>query len=355
MRREEKIMRKRQGKKSAYILGLLALGVFILTFQLGAVGALAGDDDDSDGFFKSVEDSGITLPPGTLLNTYPQKLDRTKLPNCANLGLPRDQCVDSTKQDLFVIIQRASVPCASTCGDPCTSPLFGNSNIPLPGQSDQYGRTYNPLALVYPGTPGGTTLGVTTHELIQTSGTQVIGVTVPPGWYAVKVVENLNPCSNYMGLAKFGVPNLASLATVWPEKIKNWINNQCTEQCFDLDGNGTAEACYTPDIARTAGKTFLCKNGNSNTSIEMTVANPDLRPLYYEFLQNIISHEASHMMKLASGSGTSADHHYTTLKGVLMEQSVLATVTKDVSNNITVTLYISNTYTKQDKTQHKLK
>jgi hypothetical protein len=356
-----RIMRKRQGKKLAFIFGLLALGALILTFQLGAIRALAGTDDDSDGFYTTFENDGITLPQGMTLAAYPSE---NFLPKCA-AGIPRDKCVDSTKQDLFVIIQRAtttSCPNPTSCGG-CTAPLFGSTNIASPRDYNYATNSYtslNPLALVYPGAPGATTLPVTTHELINTGTSQMLGggqpPAVPPGWYAVKIVENLDPCSNYMGLSKFGVPNKASLATVWPEKIKNWINNQCSTQCFDLNGDGTAEACYTPDQAAS----FLCKNGNSSTSIDMK-ANPDLRPLYYEFIQNIVSHEASHMMKLAYGStpsgATSADHHYTTLKGVLMEQSVLATVTKDnsVPPNITVTLYISKTYTKQDQTQHKLK
>jgi hypothetical protein len=349
MRREEKMMRRKQGKKSAFILGLLALGAFVLTFQLGAVAALAGNDDDSDGFLKTVEDSEITLPQGMTLAAYPGV---SSLPKCA-AGIPRDQCVDPTKQDLFVIIQRANGVCPppGNCSDTTCGPfLFGNSNIPLPSQ---YANTYNPLALVYPGF-GSMTLGVTTHELIRTSGTsQIIGPAPPGGgWYAVRIVENLNPCSNYMGLAKFGFPSSSSLATVWPEKIKNWINDKCREACFDLDGDGADETCYTPT---TTSGTFTCKNANSATSIDMKAANPELRPLYYEFLQNVISHEASHMMKLASGSSTSADHHYSTLTGVLMERSVLATATKDVNDNITITLYISKTYTNQDKTQHKLK
>jgi hypothetical protein len=350
MRKEEKIMRNRQGKKPAWILALLAIGALTLTFQLGAVGVLAQTpaDKDLDGFSDTLEDSGISLS-GMSLAAYPNV---NPVPKCA-AGIPRDQCVDKATQDLFVIIQRATSPCPNptSCGDPCGPPLFRNvlpygSDIPMPSQ---YATTYNPLALVYPGS-GGTTLGVTTHEL-QTSGTsQAIG-----GWYAVKILENLNPCSNYMGLAKFGVPYSGSSATVWPEKIMNWIDKTCGTACFDLDNNGTAETCYTPSQVAS----FTCKNANSTTSIDMKAATPILAPLYYEFLQYVISHEASHMMNLASGSGTSADHHYSILKGVLMEQSVLVTVSRSVVNNnqvnINVTLYISNTYTKLDKTQHKLK
>jgi len=346
-------MKKRQGKKSLAILALLALGAFTLTFELGAVGAMAQQDTDKDGFTDLVETTGFDLPSGMSLAAY-QNPPVTHLGPCAP-GVLRDKCVDPATKDYFVIIKRATVPCASKCGDPCPSPLFGSSNIPMPAN---YATTYNPLGLVYPG------LGVATHEILQTGGpNQVIGPTPPGGgWYAVKIVEDLNPCSSYMGLSKFGVPYSGSVGTVWPEKIKNWINKQCSNQCFDLNADGIAETCYTPTTAGVS--TFTCKNANSNTSVEMTAANPDLSPLYYDFLQNVISHEVSHMMNLAAGSsptgGTSADHHYTIIKGVLMEQSVGATTTRSIDTssgktNINVNLFISTAYTAQDKAQYKLK
>ncbi len=327
-------MRKIQSKKSASILALLVLGAFTITFQLGVVGALAQQDTDNDGL---IESGQIDLPSGMSLAAYPDRF----LPICAS-GIPRDKCVDPATQDLFVIIQRATGVCpASSCGDLCGPILFGSSDIPMPSQ---YANTYNPLALV----PG---LGVTTHELLQTSGTQAIG-----GWWAVKVVENLDPCSSYMGLATFGKPYSGSVATVFPEKIMNWIDATCSRACFDLDGDGIAETCYTPATI-PANSSFQCKNNTTGTSINMKATNPppDLRPLYYALTQNIISHEASHMISLASGSGTSADHHWPIAYGYLMEQFIGTKVTKDRNNNIVVTLYISTGYTKQDKTQHLLK
>jgi hypothetical protein len=336
-------MIKRQSKVSFHILSLLRVGAFSLMLTLGVVEALAQaqKDTDLDGFMDSDETSGINLPPGMSLAAYPND---TSVPPCAT-GIPRDECVDPATQDLFVIIQRANgCPSSQTCdanSNPC-SPLFGtgtsSSDIPMPSQ---YANTYNPLALIYPG------LGVTTHELLQASGytSQTIG-----GWYAVKIVEDLNPCSSLMGLATFGVPYSGSIAKVWPEKIMNWIDNTCNVACFvDRSGNQT---CYTPTSSGV--KSFVCKNANSTTSVDMTAANPDLRPLYYDFLKNIISHEVSHMMNLASGSGTSADHHWPIAYGYLMEQFIGTKVTKDSKGNINVILYISTGYTKQDKTQHEL-
>jgi len=331
-------MRRRQGEKSAYILGLLALGALALTFQLGAVSALASCgsgttlDTDCDGFIDSVETNpnGITLT-GMLLTTA--KISPTIIPKCGLNPTPADRanCVDPNTQDLFVIIQRATT----------------GSNIAWP----PYDTTsyIDPLALVYPG------LGVATHELKQTGTSQTVD-----GWVAVKIVENLTPTSSYMGLAKFGVPYSGSSATVWTEKIKNWIATTCSQACFDLNGDGVAETCYTPTTSGVGS--FTCMNGNPNstTSINMHVANPDLSKLNSEFIQYVVSHETSHMMNLAYGSrptgGTTADHHYTTLKGVLMEQFIGTTVTIDASKNIVVSLYLSSQYAlPQDATQHKLR
>jgi hypothetical protein len=331
-------MRKKQSKKSAWILALLMLGALALTFQLGAVSALAACgsgptlDTDCDGFINTVESSTLSLPS----NIYLAANNSNTIPYCGpNPPADRTICLDPNTQDLFVIINRATT----------------GSNIPLPPYNGSYfGNIYHidPLALVYPG------LGVATHELLQTSGTSQS----VDGWYAVRIVEDLtvSGSSTYWGFAKFGVPYSASKATVWSQKIINWINNQCNSQCFDLNGDGTAEACYTPGQVAS----FTCKNANSGTSVNMTV-NPDLRKLNSEFIQYVASHETSHMINLAAGSKpsgtTTADHHYTILKGVLMEQFPGVTVTKDNSTppNITVSIYLSNQYTPQDATQHKLK
>jgi len=316
------------------MLALLMLGAFTLAFQLGAISSFA-QDADYDGFTDSVETTtGINLAPlGMSLAAYPNVMTLNK----CTTGVPRETCVDPLTQDLFVIIQRATGPCptSTSCGDPCGPLLFNTSDIPIPAD---YANTYNPLALV----PG---LGVTTHELIQAPGytSQAIG-----GWYAVKVVENLDPCSNYMGLATFGKPYSGSVATVFPEKIMNWIDKTCSQACF-LNADGITQTCYTPASANT----FVCKSATS--TVNMKATSPNLNPLYYEFFKNVISHEVSHMMNLASGSGTSADHHWPIAYGYLMEQFIGTKVTKDNRNNIVVTLYISTGYTKQDKTQHLLK
>jgi hypothetical protein len=163
-------MRKKQSKKSTWVLALLMLGSFALALQLGVVGALA-QDQDSDGFSDALESSGFALTSGMSLAVYPIV---NPIPNCAKAGknTPRDQCVDPASQDLFVIIQRSTTACpASTCGDPC-APLFqygtGYTDIAPPSVSeytDIYGTSYGPLQWVHD------SLGVTPHEISQTSGT----------------------------------------------------------------------------------------------------------------------------------------------------------------------------------------
>lgn len=327
-------MRKKEGKISPYILGLLATGVFALTLTLGTVAALAQTDADKDGF---AETGVILLPAGLSLAAYPTV---TSLPLCGGTT-PRDQCIDPAAKDIFIIIKRANGQCpASPCGDPC-SPTYGGSDIPMPPYDT---NNLDPLALVRAG------LGVTTHELIQTSGTsQAVG-----DYYAVKIFEDLNPCSSWMGLATFGTfdpPYTGGSATIWPEKIKNWVRETCSVACFDLDKNGIAETCYTPATANT----FTCRNGNSTTSVNMKTTSPDLNKLYGELIQGIINHEVSHLIHLASGSGTSIDHHWPIATGILMEQFIGTSVTKDRSNNISVILRISTDYKREDKAQFLLR
>jgi hypothetical protein len=350
-------MENNQSKKSAWFLALLMLGAFTLVFQLGAVGALA-QDADSDGFIDTLEGTGFTLTQGMSLAVTGETIIR----NCTASGLPRDQCVDQAKQDFFVIIQRATAPCPASpsCGDPCGQPLFGTSDIAPPSMYPNiYGTTSGPLQWV----PGIAT-GFATHEILQTSGTSM--QVTPGGWYAVKITEDLNPCSSWMGISTPGTITPASpgSATVWPEKIMNWIDKACSQACF-TDRKTNATTCYyvpVPGVPIPAGYlpapsngTFICKNANNSAaSVNMKDPNPNLAPLYNDFIKNVISHEASHLMHLAFGPGTSADNHWPAELGTLMEQNI-GTKATNSKGNITVILYISNSYMNQDPAQHALK
>jgi hypothetical protein len=294
---------------------LLIVGIFALTLHLGTAGALAADTD-LDGFAN--EEAGINLPTGTTMIAT-DNIQLSSLLKCigTETGVAREKCVNPTTKDLFVIIQRAS----------------GSNNIPSP----PYGSTnLDPLALVR-----NSGIGVTIHELKQTSGTQAIG-----DYFAVKIIENLTLDGTYLGFSTFGTfaaPYTGGVATVWTNKIKAAIDKACTSSIT----SGTT----TWTIANATS--FFCKNANSSTSINMKTS-PDLTPLYREYTRNIISHEVDHMIHLASAAGT-VDHHYTTLTGVLMEQNIVTKQTVDKSGNVLVTLYISTGLTKDDKSQFLLK
>jgi len=312
-------MRKKQGKKSALILVLLTLATFALIFPLGVVGALA-QDIDGDGFIDTVETAGIALPTNMSLAAY-QTI--RILPKCdANSNNPRGMCVDPATDDLFVIIKRAS----------------SGSNISLPPYD---APKLDPLGLIYPG------LGVATHELqfVGTSTSQAIG-----GHYAVMVVENLATSGTLMGFSTFGVPYSGSAATVWTGVIKKWINDNCNKACFTNKSGVTT--CYGPNTSGVSS--FTCKNSNSGTSVNMKSPEPELiNKLGGEFIQNIINHEVSHLIHLASGTGTS-DHHYPIAKGVVMEQFIDVKATKDRSLNINVIFYISTQYSTADDLAYQL-
>jgi hypothetical protein len=359
-------MEKKQNKKSAWILALLMLGAFTLALQLGAVGALA-QDQDSDGFSDALENSsGFTLTPGMSMATDAGTFV-TSVTKCGT-GSTRQNCVDPAKQDLFVIIQRATKPCSTSCGDLCGPPLFPNvgpygSDIAMPPDYPNpniYGSPLGPLQWV----PKIAT-GFTTHEIYQNppSATQLV-TQAQGGWYAVKIVEDLNPCSSWMGLSTPGTitPAAPGSATVWPEKIMNWIDKACSQACFTDTKTGKTTCYYVPvpGVSVPAGYVlatgkFTCTNAmNSAHSVDMKATPLNLAPLYHDFIKNVISHEASHMMHLAFGSGTSADNHWPAALGTLMEQSI-GTKATNSKGNITVNLYISNSYASQDPGQHALK
>jgi hypothetical protein len=167
-----------------------------------------------------------------------------------------------------------------------------------------------------------------------------------------------------MGISTPGTitPTAPGSATVWPEKIMNWIDKACSQACFTNAKTGLTTCYYVPvpGVPVPAGYlpatgTFSCKNANNTYLANMRDPNdPNLKKLYHDFIKNIVSHEASHMMHLAYGSGTSADNHWPAALGTLMEQSIGTKATYS-KGNITVNLYISNIYASQDPAQHALK
>ncbi len=355
-------MEKKQRERAAFILALLMLGAFTLAFQLGTISAFAQTlpDGDNDGFSNSLEENGFALTTGMSMATAQGDVVNL-VPKCAS-GITRQDCVDPAKQDFFVIIQRGTHPCPATCNDPCGPFLFPNSNpasdIAPPSQYvDIYGTTLGPLQWVPK-----ITAGFTTHELQSSITSQQV---TPGGWYAVKIVEDLNPCSSWMGLSTPGTitPTAPGSATVWPEKIMNWIDKACSQACFTNAKTG-ATTCYyvsvpgvtVPNGYVPAPGKFTCTNGydTSMIPIDMKAGQQNLPQLYHDFIKNVMSHEASHLMHLAFGPGTSADNHWPAAQGTLMEQNIGTKATYS-KGDIAVILYISNSYARQDPAQHALK
>jgi len=157
-----------------------------------------------------------------------------------------------------------------------------------------------------------------------------------------------------MGFSTFGTfaaPYTGGTSNVWTAKIVNWISNACSSAKIT-----TSKGVTTTYIPSSSGvNSFKCTNANTGTSYDMKTSAYisgtqlfNLPQLYNEYVQNIVSHEVSHTIHLASASGT-VDHHYTTLSGVLMEQAITTKQTIDKSGNVVVTLYISRSYTTDDQ------
>jgi hypothetical protein len=317
---------KRDKRKIQYFM--LALGAFILPLHWGTGAALAITETDMDGFS---ETGTSTLPPNTYLTltdgsgNTPQI---TTLPKCTGTqtGVAREKCLDPATKDLFVIIQRASL------GSKISSPGYSATNP-------------DPLALVRNGG-----LGVTIHELRQTvEGSQAITESDNNTYYAVKINEITTTEGYYLGYSTFATfPSgyTGGTGKVWTQKITDWIDKTCGKTA-PVVINGIS---YSPSVA----KPIKCVNTNSGTTITLTDPTANLSQLYKEYIQNIVSHEASHLIHLAADTNTT-DHHYTTISGTLMEQNIQPKQTVDKSGNVVVSLPISTTFQRNDKTQFQLR
>jgi hypothetical protein len=287
-------------------------------------------DSDGDGFPDSVEQAGITLPAGMTLADGTTSF----LPACN--GGERALCVDQSSPDVFIIVSRSEgCPASNACGEPC-SPLFNidgdaesDSNIPLPASYPAAYAPFDPLSAI------GSGLGVTTHEVLQSGdGSQEIS-----GHFAVKINEDLDPCTGSMlGLSTPGVPAEGVQATVFTESIIKWINDVCSEVC--ITPRRGSPTCYTPDHPDVTS--FLCKDGISNETVDVSMPGASLEPIYYRLIPNIIVHEFGHMIDLATGNQASG-YHLAGVTGYFMEQSVES---KGTFKNgvVTQTIYISDDF-----------
>jgi hypothetical protein len=263
-------MRKRESTKSLVSMVLMSIAIVGMGILGGPVAVHAVNcsdviargpdwtDTDGDGFTDYDECQGISLKTGQTL-----KLD----PNV---------------KDVFVILIRATETGAT------------RTNIP----ANWFEFLSNPMSM------GG--LGIRVHEVtkdqVESDRTVCLGCSLAIGSQtrqkAVRVTESLDPGTTdqqkkTFGLAEWGTPNGLDDATIWTQRIINYIMSVC----------GTKYG------------TSSCR-GSSSTSAYGQILND----IYFK---HTLAHEIGHMMKL-TGKYTSSygGYHYKAGTGVEMDQAV---------------------------------
>jgi hypothetical protein len=303
-------MRKTNDVKFALVFGLIGLAA--LSFALFPGQAIA-QDADGDGLPDSVEKPGgpgITLRGGTKL-----------LPCTANQD--RHLCLDWQRPDLFVILIRANgCPAPPKCGanDPLgnCAPLFTTgSNIPVKPYAT---APYNPWEMVE-ADKGQGGLGITIHEV---TASQVNSDRTIPGTTqkAVRLTESLNACGTVtLGSSSPGTPNTTGVATLYTERIKNKIDQECAAvpgNCFD----------------------------------DLDSPQEKIPQLYYLYIQSLLVHELGHVMALTKlwtpdygGPHEAPGSHF-----IMEQKPQVKTILGD-----SVKWYISTDYSDQCKSDFLLK
>ena len=173
----------------------------------------------------------------------------------------------------------------NTCLDPATPDLFV---IIAAADTDSF-IPVDPLALIYKATANGG-LGVAVHRLNPEDAPTIRYVT--PTQKAVRITENIDaaPGEVILGIANQGTPNGLDRATVYTHRIANHVT----------------------DIYASAGQ-----------------SPPD--GFIDEYIRHTIAHEIGHMTDLSVDYNRRfGGYHYKTGSEVLMEQSVVYSVKKDV-------------------------
>lgn len=268
---KENTERRCKRMKRNLLIIILLTTVFIMAFtmvpsEVKAVvncAAATAADADSDGFTDIEECSGLTLTDGTAV------------PNCSN-GTGSAGCLNPDKKDLFVIL----VPAAPSLLPP------------------------NPLQYV-------PALGVIAHQITASQATVDRNVTSTQK--AVRVTESLDTSEVTLGASNYGTPNGLDKATIFTQRIKNFVTSTCT----------------------AAGITS-CKEYYTGLAVMNDIIN--------HYMKNTISHEIGHVLQLTSVYNSRyGGYHYQTGSGVIMEQSC-----KYTSKGGTVTFYIPSAYASTD-------
>lgn len=294
-RKELTQMKKRKGLRSWMCIMALAAALIGMSVLLSQAPVHAGvdcsnasstTDSDLDGFTDYQECNGITLGDNTL---FPGK----------NSGLARANRLDPDTEDLFVIL----VPAAPTSYFP-TNPL-------------QY--VSNPMS------QGG--LGITVHQISQTQVVAGTDRNVTSTQKAVRVTESLDVTSpNVLGFSNTGTPDGLDLATVYTQRIINFIKSVCgssygTSNCADSTG---------------------VYDNNSTGNLALT----------QKYITHTINHEVGHMLGPLAPvyNANYGGYHYKSGTNVIMDQSVYYT-----SKGGKVTFYSGTSYTSADQAKVKLK
>lgn len=225
----------------------------------------ADGDYDNDGFTNAQECDGITfVGSGATFTGY------------INRGqAARTGYLDPAGEDLFFFLVRAS-----------------NSLIPASTPEGIYSAG----------------LGVATHEISPSDAD--VNRYVTPTQKAVRITESLDTTGTIFGSAWQGSPNELDGATVYTQRIKNFVNGKCPS-------------------------TVTCKDSTGQATGAQNVIN-----LY---IKNVIAHEAGHVTKLTPVYSSRYEWHYAAGSGTVMEQSA-----KFTSKGGTVTFYLSQQYTPAD-------
>jgi hypothetical protein len=170
-------------------------------------------DWDLDGLSDASECAGIALAPGLQL----QANAATFVPNCGASGALRSLCVDPASRDVFVIDQ----------------PAPGH---PLPSGSFE--------ALLG--------LGMTQHTLVRTTAGTDRTVTGASTQKSIQVVTDPDSVSGVLGRANWGTPNNLDGATVYPNRVTNYVNGLCpaSKTCKTHTGLQAGPAAIAPVLTR---------------------------------------------------------------------------------------------------------
>ncbi len=248
------------------LMGAAALGMFP---TLGLAQVL---DNDKDGFADTYE--------GTTLSTIDDPTGQ----------LPQFRfTLDRFKMDLFVILRTATSPASLIpASDPLqymVHPALSVHRIPRdPANSSR---------LVFPNTISKQYAVRLTEESLKTLATGQI-----------------------LGICTYGIPNYYDDATIYTQRIKEWVEQ------------------------KSAGATQVCMGTSTGATTCGAPNEPLVQSIRETYIKHTIAHEAGHMMKLTRTYVSSyGGYHTATGNGQLMDQSVYYT-----NKNGTVTWYIPTQY-----------